>query len=241
MAEWHYARELRRTAYDALGLDNDRAKLHMAIEPIVDKLWSQGERDFSWYDTPMYALSCVECFVDFTKGGAAGFAQWLVGEGARYEVKTVVDFCCGVGASTRYMMEKAPGIAFIAHNYSNATMQTRVASAVLEPVGNGVLVADEPDMFPKFDAIAAFELLEHVEKPLEMVDAWEEMGARVIGEVSSFHIDNYGHFPVYELDDVKVGRSDAARVFTRHMKERGWVNAWSGWNGKPRVWLKVGQ
>jgi hypothetical protein len=181
----------------------------------------------------------VECFLDFTKQGAHGFAEWLIGEGAKYEVKTVIDWCCGIGASTRYMMQKAPGVQFIAHNYPGARAQSYVANRILQPVGNGVLVAGEGDEFPSFDAIAAFELLEHERQPLAVIDGWANLGVKVIGEVSSFHIDNYGHFPVYDLDGDFIQREDAARVFTKRMKERGWVNAWSGWNGKPRVWVKV--
>jgi SAM-dependent methyltransferase len=237
--KWHWAKPLRESAAAVLGHTDDQRKLHLELEPIVDRLWSQGDRDFGWYDTPMYAYSCVECFLDFTKGAVGGFADWVnSGEQTKYSLKDgyVLDIGCGIGASTRYFKELTGLPKVVGQNFPLAKAQQRVADEVAPGLAMQTTVEHALEIFYPL-VIMAFELFEHVDAPLAFVD---EFGPSVgiIAEVSSFHIDNYGHFPEYHMDGATVPRSKAARAFTEGMKRRGWDVVHSGWNSKPRVWAR---
>jgi hypothetical protein len=235
-ANWHHARNLWPVAEGAMGHTPEQRRAHMATELMANKQWERGERDFSWYDTPMYAYSCVQCFLDFSKTSAGNFAAWLVEHGEDREVETVIDYCCGVGATTRLMRERAPSFKFVAHNLPGASRQNMVAQAL----GVAPIVKEEHQAFPRYEAVAAFEYLEHCYLPLVQVDFWEKHGAGVICEASSFNIPDYGHFPEYQMDNgAVVGRKDAGKAFTKGMRDRGWrvQSDMEFWNGRPRVWV----
>jgi hypothetical protein len=221
---------------ETLGHTDRQAELHMALEPIVDGLWSEGERDFYWYGSAMYAYSCAKCFIDFSKGYSASFAEWLLGDGKGLHVGSVVDWGAGIGATSR-LVEELTGIESVIHNYPSAGPQIAVANQM--QVGQ-VLANSPQELGFEYDAVMAFELFEHVTDPLELVGLLEMASPKmkVLCEASSFHIDNYGHFDCYQFGGENVAREHASRRFSAGLKGMGYELVSSFWNNRPRVWLR---
>lgn len=228
MAKWHYARELWPLAEQALGHTKEQRLLHMSFEPIVNKLWEAGERDFSWYDTPMYAYSCVACFLDFSKTNAGFAAQFAKEHG----LDDIVDFYSGIGATSKLMAELS-GLPVVAH----ASMGANAQATIIHALGLHVLHADRvPTRSGGNSMFCAFEVFEHIEDPLALVDEVTRKGYRFIAEASSFNQPDYGHFPSYAGN---VPRAQMNRVFRTGLRERGWKEAASGWNSRPMIWERA--
>lgn len=251
MAEWHHRKALMAVAAQALKHTVEQAEIHMAFEPIVDRLWVYGERDFSWYDTPMYAYSCVNCFCDFAKGYAQNAAKWI-GENVRENAK-IIDFCSGIGASSMIMQTMLPGHSVWAHNLPGSGAQDKVREALQLVVpdrvtqGTASLESLATTFRSSLEVFCAFDVLEHFERPFEVIDVIEQAGAYVLIEASSFsEADDYGHWPTYTFPandptrECVVDRKQAGREFAKEMRWRGWKDEKDTgfWNGRPRVWRR---
>jgi hypothetical protein len=263
VADWKKRSELRRTAREALGHTEEERLLHMQFEPVVDGLWelTQDPGLFEWYDTPMYAYSCVECAADFAMGYARLFAQWLeteieVGDpggpfhrakwGDHFKVKRVLDYGAGIGASTRLMGEMLPGRQVMFSCYTSQSAQWRVWKELMKdaPVPNysygyeGKHVEDAPN------AVCFFDVLEHEKRPFDVVKKFMDSRAcRVICMANSFTQEgDLGHWKEYKFDasGLKASRKGAAAALRGRMRNAGWRSVDTGfWNSRPEIWVRA--
>jgi len=225
---------------------------YLALEQEVDRLWVEGIHDFRYYDDPLYVYNCVNCFCDFSKGTARFFAKWVVDNLELYDrrINEVLDYGCGIAGTSRIFRE-ITGIGALAHYYGvqgQQCLQQAVGMAVCQDVDRikHVRTTRPSDLVQDgmhWDAVMAFELFEHEREPLKVWDELTQLRPLepwVVCEASSFSTDfKYGHWPVYVVDDKEVPRGKMMKAWKAALRDRGWILAETGWNGRPHIWVRV--
>jgi predicted O-methyltransferase YrrM len=264
MADWRKRKELHRVAMDVLGHTDEERLAHMKFEPVVDEIWelTQDTGLFSWYSSPMYAYSCVDCACDFAMGYARMLANWLEQQDYRttlpntnakaFNVKRVLDYGAGIGASTRLLAEMLPDVEVMYNAYDTyCNAQVKVAKRLFhglrEDSGRDVLYDLYAQNFDpsewKPNAVLFFDVLEHERKPFEVVQSYMKSRAcRVIVMANSFtQPEDLGHWKDYIFEgSMEVPRKDAAKVLRRLMREAGWKVTLTGfWNNRPEIWVRA--
>jgi len=228
----------------ALGIPSDRAySLHMSLEREYNALWeeTQDDRLFAQYTESWYAVSCVECFLDYTKGSVQNFAKWLT-QRNRDSGMRVLDLGAGIGASTRLLAELT-GLRTIFHVYNKQSAQRRVAQVLLDGETEEIVTFDEVHAAISTDAraIMAFELFEHLHQPVAVAESLT-MNTRVevICCANSFtQAGDLGHWREYIVNGERIPRKSMGRVFNRVMRDMGWTLEDTGfYNGRPNIWTR---
>jgi hypothetical protein len=258
MPYWHSKKELYRACRETFGHNEAIQEAYLDMEPAVARLWTAGEHDFSYYSSPFYAYESVTCFAGFTKGATRWFARWAADNVGFYgkRLNEVLDYGCGVGASSRLFTELT-GIGTIAHYYGGIgtakTMepgtcpkQMLVGTAICQGSQVTHVASSSPQQLRTYqglhwDGVMAFELFEHELDPVALFDDLvKEPNTWIVCEASSFTTgDKYGHFPVYNVGEEAVDRRAMPRRWRRELEARGWVLADSGWNARPKVWVRL--
>lgn len=243
MSEWHSRAELRKVAYELMGHDDYQRERHQAMEPLVNQLWehTQDVKLFSWYDTPTYVYSCIDCFCDFTKSGVQSLARWYNEKIGASPYDRAVDLGAGIGASSR-LFHELTGVQTTAHFYSyglqhNFAKKIGVTNRDVDRVEVGALLRTKPDI------VMAFEFFEHVQNPFTTL-RWltDETKAAVLCCANSFtQVGDLGHWTEYEqeFEGPSIDRKAMGRAFGKWMRDHGWKNEDTGfWNGRPQIWTR---
>jgi len=151
---------------------------------------------------------------------------------------SVLDFCGGSGLNTIYLKKIFPEHKVYYHNYDATTNnQMMFAKDVSTKLNTNILFTTD---LVEADILVMFESFEHSFKPIVwLIDVLAKVKPKIIIEHQSFSLKSSGHYyKGYNVDDKVVTTRRAAGLFSKKLKENGFVMVWAGWNGSPRVWIK---
>lgn len=157
------------------------------------------------------------------------------------ELKTIIDFGAGIGASTMFADDTfRPDIIY----YQNLRGKQWDFAAQLLYDNTNVRMVEDIANCGKVDMIFAFELFEHIHEPVQLLRYMvDKCHPKYICTANAFRQKAYGHWEVFEVDDKIIPNTAMTRVLHAEFKKLGYVTDErclhpKFWNTRPRVWVK---
>lgn len=168
--------------------------------------------DPSFYNTAQYVTVQLECFNDWTMERTLQMIQFLASfELPRTEAHQfqIVDFGAGAGLSTMMLAEAFPAsrVYYVDSYRYGASILMSLAVELGIPNIRFCTNLDDVDIIP--DVVCAFDVFEHFEEPLPVLEQLLQNGlVPVYIDSSSFKYKAPGHFDNYWFGE-EVGYVDA--------------------------------
>lgn len=197
-----------------------------------------GFSDLSFYYDYDYLLECLWTHV-VTSGGAVKGGIKEVSKLINVNPVKVLDHYCGVGLTSLEM--SMAGWQVTGFNDVSAQNEANKRLHALYEVSPTIIEDESKIPNGEYDVVVCLEVLEHMKEPLplarRLVNYVKPRG--FIIETTSFSSPQHpGHFPSYILDGREVAGRVAAREVHTIMKAAGFVQVFSGYNGRPRIWQR---
>lgn len=206
------------------------------LNDLYGELWyASGENDISLYSSMDYVWLSYHCYKYYSKRYIQRVYKALGGE----DIKVVLDFGAGIGATTKLCLELFDLQKIYYLNLPGE--QTRFAELLLNGTSTS-FIQNLDEIGDKLDIIFALELFEHIKEPFPLLMEFLKLKPKYIVTSNSFHFKAPGHHSVFIVDE---GECDDGKmmhkIFKRKMSDAGYIiddrsKNPNFWNGLPKIW-----
>jgi 2-polyprenyl-3-methyl-5-hydroxy-6-metoxy-1,4-benzoquinol methylase len=205
----------------------------------IGSAWvASGFSDFSFYYDQDYLLECLWTHM-VTSGGAIKGGIKETSKLIYVNPVKVLDHYCGVGLTSLEMSQA--GWQVDGYNDVPAQNEANNRLHALYEVSPNIIEDETQIPVGAYDIVVCLEVLEHFKEPLSLAQSLTDYvkPEGFIIETTSFSSPQHpGHFPAYIIDGKEVAGRVAAREVHSVMKNAGFVQVFSGYNGRPRIWQR---
>jgi len=154
-------------------------------------------------------------------------------------LKTIIDFGCGTGHSTKALSEIYPKAMVFGTNVKGS-WQTEFAKK-FNRKNNIKFVNGFKDLPKTCDLVLCSEYFEHFEKPIDhLKNIINCCHPKIFMIASSFNMVAAGHFEYFIVNNKPVHRSKIGKIFNNELIKQGYEERIVGfWNNRPNIWEKV--
>lgn len=168
------------------------------------------------------------------------------------DMKSVLDFGAGLGASTIKLKQLYNNeVVYYDISKEYAAMAMKLKKIFMENNTNGKIAISDIPIFTSFDALSkryknfdlccCWEVLEHVDAPLELLSKIVKVFRPKLFSISaSFRLKALGHLGIYKVDGEEVQKGQmyckVRKWFASNNYERQKIKVW---NSRPRFYVKT--
>lgn len=149
----------------------------------------------------------------YESGERYDFTSYFDHFAKKYNIKSYIDYGCGIGNDGLYLLETGQQVTFIDFDCpSTDFLKWRLKKRKLHA---SVLDVEKVKKFPSADALIAIDVLEHMVNPLEVVEKLSDQ-TRLFVHLSQFNNRANGRHPFhFSFDEIRLNNLLKSRGFVQ--------------------------
>ena len=214
------------------------------LRPHSDKLldkWIESDRkDYEIYKDPSYIHEGFLSYYKVSHMCLGQFKAWINRTNPELKGKTFFDLYNGIGINALQLTQL--GLKVVVHNDNPAQVETMFKLFDAFKLKRPTLIGEEWRQ-KKFDFVAALEVIEHYEAPVNITNDLcraVKLNGHLVESTGFKEADYPGHFETYIIDGQPVSGMKCTSIVSKAIKKNGFVKVFDGFNRKPRIWQNVG-